>query len=271
MDVLFLGTGAADWPESYAPCPHGGRGDVRGYSSVLIDRRILIDSGSTTPCAIKRFGVDPSSITDILLTHTHRDHCDMDAIRHLASLRAREEGAIDLWAHPSALSTLPHVPGVRQCPAEVGEAFALASLTATGLAANHPCGRETALHYLLRKRESSLLYATDGSWLLNSTWLYLKEHVLDAIVWDATCGESQGDWRIFSHNSVDMIRLMRQTLEREGVLPARGRIFLTHMARTLCASHAKMTERLAPQGLIPAYDGLEVSVRAAEPSVRGDA
>jgi len=266
IHILFLGTGAADWPSSYTASIDGRCGSVRGYSSVLVDGRVLIDCGSTVPNAIERFGADPSCITDILLTHTHCDHCDIDAIRHLASLR-KPKTTINLRAHPSALSNLPEIKGVHQCPTEAGEAFSLASLTFTGLVANHPCGHVTALHYLFQNAKSSVLYATDGSWFLKKTWLYLKEHVLDAIIWDATCGESQGDWRIFEHSSVDMIRIQRQTLEREGVLPPHGRIFLTHMARTLCAAHLDMTERLTPEGLVPAYDGLEISIYSAEQSV----
>ena len=43
----------------------------------------------------------PSCIADILLTHTHSDHCDLGAIRRLASPGNRRD-PIGLWAHPSA-------------------------------------------------------------------------------------------------------------------------------------------------------------------------
>ena len=259
--ILFLGTGAADWP---AP-PYGTamketqNGAMRGYSSVIIDGQLLIDCGATVPDAIDHFGVDINRITDILLTHTHPDHFDIDAIRWLISIR-NGKNSINLRAHPSALSKLPEIQGICQCATEVGETFNLPSMTATSLAANHDVADETALHFLLQKDGVSILYATDGAWFLKNTWAYLMKTVLDVIIWDTTCGETKGDWRIFEHNSIDMINIMYQTLATQGVISPRTKIFLTHMSKSLCAPHDDMTKRLASQGLIPAYDGLTVSI-----------
>ena len=258
--ILFLGTGAADWPIPYRPAVNETQdGTIRGYSSVVIDNRILIDAGATVPDAIRHFSADVNRFTDILLTHTHADHCDVDAIRRLLSQR-RGNNTVNLWAHPSALAKLPEIEGLCQCSIEVGETFKLTGITVTSLAANHDVREETALHFLLQKPQVSVLYATDCAWFLKPTWARLMEAHLDAVIWDATCGETHGDWRIFEHNSVDMIKLMRQTFEKQDVLSPRSKIFLTHMARTLCDPHDEMTRKLVPQGLIPAYDGLAVSI-----------
>jgi L-ascorbate metabolism protein UlaG (beta-lactamase superfamily) len=264
IHIIFLGTGAADWPAPCTPSTNEAQNsDVRGHSSVIVDGQILIDCGASVPDAIHRFGAHPKGITDILLTHTHYDHFDIDAIGRLTSER-RDKPDLNLWAHPSALSKLPDIEGVSQYAVQVGEPFELPPMTATGLAANHQYEEETALHFLLQKSEISVLYAADGAWFLKSTWEYLRETILDAVIWDATCGETQGDWRIFDHNSVDMVNIMRQTLTKAGVLSPYGRVFLTHMSKALCASHVDMTRRLIPQGLIPAYDGLDISIRGAE-------
>jgi len=53
IEVLFLGTGAADWPAQYCPLiDDAGVGTVRGHSSVIVDGQILIDCGATVPKAI---------------------------------------------------------------------------------------------------------------------------------------------------------------------------------------------------------------------------
>ena len=54
MKVLFLGTGASDWPQ------HKKSEDefFRRYSSVLIDECILIDPGPSVVDAIEEHGVD---------------------------------------------------------------------------------------------------------------------------------------------------------------------------------------------------------------------
>ncbi len=260
FQILFLGTGAADWPLPYSPPADGAQvGTYRGRSSVLIDGHVLIDCGATVPDAIRHFGVDVNGITDILLTHTHGDHLDVEAIERIISQRDRSD-AVSLWAHSSAMARLTEIEDIRLCAIEAGEAAELPTMTATALEANHQVGDETPLHFLLKKPEVALLYATDGAWFLKSTWTRLREVELNAILWDATCGEIQGDWRIFEHNSVDMINVMRQTLEKEGVLSSRAKVYLTHMSMHLCAPHEEMTRRLVPLGLIPTYDGLAITV-----------
>ena len=104
----------------------------------------------------------------------------------------------------------------------------------------------------------SLLYATDGSWLLTSTWRYLQKKRLDAVIWDATIGEEAGDYRVFEHNDLAMIRHMNQTLKNRKIIGSDTKILLTHMARTLHPTHNQLEERLLPEGLIPAYDGMSV-------------
>lgn len=259
IDIHFLGTGAADWPSDYQPAPgEAEAGAVRGRSSVLVDGHILIDFGATVPDAMRHFGVDAGPITDVLLTHSHGDHCDPDTLRHLVA--ARGDAGLDLWAHPSALAKLDAVGGVRVHPVQAGESFALQWMAATALPANHEVGNETALHYVLQKYETTVLYATDCAWFLKPAWLHLKALELDALIWDATCGETRGDWRIFEHNNLDMIAIMRQTLETQGVLVQRSRIYLTHLSQAMCAPHEELTARWVPQGFTPAYDGMRISV-----------
>jgi hypothetical protein len=57
-----------------------------------------------------------------------------------------------------------------------------------------------------------------------------------------------------------MIEIMRQTLVTDGVLSPISLVYLTHMSKGLCAPHKEMVERLVPRGLIPAHDGLAISV-----------
>ena len=257
IDVLFLGTGAADWPPPY-PRPAGPTkpGASRGFCSALIDGAILIDCGPTVPDAIDCFGVDRQRITDILLTHTHDDHWNLDAIRRVAGAAQ----PINLWAHRSVLAAIPDIDGIRPRETRIGESFMLRDIAVTSLTANHDVGDQTALHFLLHKAQATLLYATDGAWFPKDTWSHLMQTKLDAIIWDATCGQTQGDWRIFEHNSVDMINLMRQTFTKQQVLSPDAKIYLTHLAQSLCAPHDEMTVSLAPQGLIPAYDGMTISI-----------
>ena len=260
IGLLFLGTGAADWPAPNRPAPGEAQaGRVRGLSSAIVNDRILIDFGATVPDAFSHFGENANRITDILLTHGHADHCSSEALGRLISQRETAD-TVDLWAHPTALARFADVDGVCRHAIDVGQTVVLHSVAVTALAANHLVEGETPLHFLLQKSGASVLYATDGAWFTRPTWTLLRELNLDAIIWDATCGETQGDWRIFEHNSIDMIHIMRQTLMKEGVLSPASQVYLTHMSKGLCAPHEEMTKRLLPRGLIPAHDGLSISI-----------
>jgi hypothetical protein len=263
MELLFVGTGAADWPSEYvAERSSAMRGEVRGYASILVERRILVDCGATVPTALRLLGVPLEQISDVLITHTHGDHLDAAALAEVAGARPTS-GPLRVWADVGAVEQLPksgHLDVRRLVPGAPAE---VAGIIVTPLIANHQASAaEQALHFRLEHNGVRCLYATDGAWLLKEAWLALRGQPLDALVWDATIGDAVGDWRIFEHNSVDMIRVMLQTLRVEGVVDAHTRILLTHVARTLCAPHAQMAARLAPEGLVPAHDGMLVELRS---------
>ena len=262
IHILFLGTGAADWPSEYPPSESTfARGQVRGLSSILIDDRILVDFSTTGPAALERFGADADAITDILLTHSHEDHFDVGALDALIRSRANPT-RMRFWAHPEALKKASGLDALRLCPVEVNETFVVGDFRVTGLEANHIVedSREKCLNYQFQTDARQFLYAVDGGWFLYTTWLRLREAQFDAIIWEATSGEMKGDYRVFGHNSIDMIRIMLQTFRKENVLKPNAQIILTHLARTLCAPHDELEKRLIPEGLIPAYDGLCVSL-----------
>jgi len=263
LAILFLGTGAADWPSGYkATLAEAKSGAVRGTSSILVNGKVLVDCGPTVFDAIQLFGADPRQIGDLLITHTHGDHLNREALEQLIAARDGEE-SLRVWVEKNGLGRVPVLEGMVVEPLDVGRRFEVDGISVFALAANHVVGPpERPLHFLFQREGRTLLYATDGAWLLKETWLRLRETKLDAILWDATNGDSQGDWRIFEHNSVDMIRIMRQTLEKEELLAPDAQILLTHMARTLCAPHAEMRASLEPEGLVPAYDGMVVELRS---------
>jgi len=261
VELLFLGTGAADWPYKYPPAEKQlARGEVRGLSSLLVNGNILIDCGPTVLDAMKRYEVNPAAITDIVLTHTHDDHYQRDTVLAITNSKDTGLSRLRFWANPEALKLVPDSNRIEKCPVVIGEAFEINGVEFTGLESNHhvDSSKEKCLIYLIEGFEKNILYATDSSWLLKSTWLYLQKKKLDAVIWDATIGEKVGDYRIFEHNDLSMIRHMNETLKNRKVLKPDAKIILTHMARTLHPEHNQLEEKLLPEGLIPAYDGMSV-------------
>ena len=84
MKILFLGTGAADFPERKE-----GVSGFRRTASALVDGVLLIDPGPWVLDAIKEYGVDDKSIKYIINTHRHGDHYSQSTVDFLLSAGAQ--------------------------------------------------------------------------------------------------------------------------------------------------------------------------------------
>ncbi len=253
--LRFLGTCAADFsPRLRTDLADRFDRDARRSSSALLDGRFLIDCGTHTPDSLRIAGIDPGTITDLFVTHTHADHFDPAHVRQLAA--ANRTGGLRLWISEDAV--LPKTENVtvlrmekyRPCPVAPG-------VTVTGLKANHD--PKAAPQWLLFEIGSKkLLYALDGAWIENETYYYLKNAAADLIVADATVGDYEGDYRAAEHNSIPMLRVLLPSLRTFGVIGDRTRVCLSHIAPSLHRSHAELEMTAASLGALAAYDGMEI-------------
>ena len=264
LELLFLGTGAANWPSKYPfKDKNHPRAEVRAFSSMLVNGKILIDCGPTVLDVMNCFEVKPTEVSDILLTHTHPDHLHLGNIMSIANARDAGHGPLRLWGDPEALKKVPDSDRIEKRPVEVGKSFQVHGLTMTGLAANHSVhgSNEQCLLYLIESATKRAFYATDTGWLPTSTWLHIQRKQLDAIIWDTTVGEGKGDSRVFSHNDLSMIRHMNESLIKGKALKPDAKIILTHIADKLHPPHDVLEKKLLPEGLIPAYEGMSVALK----------
>ena len=239
MKLEFLGTGAADWRGT------DERGELRRLTSTLIDDCLLIDVTGTVLDMI----VNPGTVTHVFFTHSHGDHFSLEALKTLAPCR--------VYAHESWAGDI-RGEGLSVTPLTVGAPVEAAGFTVTPLPANHSTERadEQPLHYLIEKGGRRVLYATDGAWMLNGAHHIIGSRALDAAVFDATIGDGrEGDYRIFEHNSVDMVRLMLKTMLKTGRLKQDAPVFLTHMARTLHGTQREI-EEITEKPFVVCYDGM---------------
>ena len=262
--ILFLGTGAADWP--YGKYQGDSRkllsGDFRGYSSILVNEKVIVDCGPTVPAALSAFNVDLSGLSDILITHTHRDHFSLESLELIAG-RSSPPGKLNLWMEEGALPKGDPLAGLLNLrPLKPGKTVSISGCTVRPLPANHRVSRslEIPLHFLFSSLERNFLYALDGAWLTTAAWKAVQNLRLDAIIWDGTVGDMPGDYRIFAHNNIPMIRMMNQTLRENGVYSESTRIILSHLARTLHPGHRELVKNLKKEGMEPAHDGMVVGI-----------
>jgi len=241
MKLHFLGTGAADWN---GPAENG---EYRRLTSTLVDGCLLIDVNPEVLASIP----DREKVTAAAFTHSHSDHFDLGALRALAPLT--------VYAHESWAGEITG-EGLTVVPLRTGEAVtAVTGHVLTAMPANHSTEKpyEQPVHYLVESGGKRLLYATDGAWLTNQTHHIIGSRQLHAAVFDATIGDAApGDWRIFEHNSIDMVRLMVASLTKQGRLAPDAPVYLTHMARTLHGTQTQIESGLE-KPFIACYDGLE--------------
>jgi phosphoribosyl 1,2-cyclic phosphodiesterase len=223
-------------------------GECRRFTSTLIDGCLLID---VNPDVLSM--IDKTAVRAVIFTHSHRDHFNPDALRALAPCA--------VYAHESWADEITG-EGLTVIPLTIGEDVLLPTgHTITPIPANHSTEKkhERPLHYLI-ERGKRILYATDGAWLLNEEHHIIGSRTLDAAVFDATIGDGfDGDWRIFEHNSIDMVRLMTATLRKHGRLSESAPVFLTHMARTLHGTQAEIEVKLESP-FAAAYDGFAAEI-----------
>lgn len=226
MKIQFLGTGAADWGAN----DKDSKGLNRFFSSALIDGRLLIDPGPHIFLSSEKHGIDLSGVKYIINTHPHGDHLNEDVLDKL------EDSGAEFF------------------DMEAGETEEFGGYKVTAYFANHSTC-ESSKHFIIEKDSKRLFYGLDSAWLMYDEVKAIKENGVDMAVLDATIGDVPGDYRIFEHNNLDMLRIMRETLK-----PFVKRFVISHMARTLHEEHHILQEKMLKDGFETAFDGWKTEI-----------
>lgn len=257
-ELIFLGTGAADWTmENKVP----GK-EFRRNSAALLDRKLMLDCGGLGGAYILDFREDfgdktlYDDVTDILITHNHGDHVDAGTVRKLADEHPRH-----VWCDKAVSERIGEHPNITYTLLKPFQEVVCGAYRVMPILANHDIvadGENYAFHYIIETPDGKkLLYATDGAWFLRPSWQEMKQHKFDLAVLDCTVGDFH-DWRVFEHNTIPMLREMVQEMNNVEMMNENGKIIATHLARTLHEPHEVTAEILKKFGMETAYDGLKV-------------
>ena len=221
MKILFLGTGAADFPQS-----REGISGFRRTSSLLIDNVLLIDPGPWVLDALKEYCIDPQGIKYILNTHRHSDHYDQGTVDYLVSL-----GAIFTETQDK-------------------DSFVLGEYRIEAYAGNHTV---PVCHFIIKSGDKCLFYGLDGAWLQYEEIRAIWKHKPDLGVFEATVGFVEKDWRVFEHNNLNMVIEMKKSIDKDI-----KKYVISHMAYTLHTDHATLSAQMEKHGIVTAYDGMTI-------------
>lgn len=254
----FLGTCAADFsPKLKTDFANCFDMNARRSSAALIDGRYLIDCGVHTIDSLRIADIPLDSITDVFFTHLHGDHFQA---ANLSKIAAAKSEPLRVWvANGAKMPKIENTVIIRMpkhAKVDVDE-----GVFVTGLYANHD-ENSAPQHLLFEIDGKHILYATDGGWVINASYNFLRQQTptLDMLVLDCTCGDYEGEWRIGEHNSIPMIRLMLPSFRKVKIIDENTGVYLTHLAPSLHKPHDETVEIVKPMGAIVAYDGLEVEI-----------
>lgn len=256
VNLTFLGTCAANFSPLLKTEYKDKFGlDARRSACARVGKSYMIDCGLYVLESMRIAGVNAADITDIFVTHTHLDHFDPEKVKVLAEGR---QTPLRLWVRRDAV--LPEIPGTEVIHMEQFKEYEVEEgFTLKAVDANHD-SKSFPQHFVMTINGKKLMYATDGAWFLEDSFVNLKKAGLDYLIIDATCGDYVGDYRMASHNSIPMIRLMLPSLLKYGIITEDTTIYLTHIAPSLHAPHEEIVENVAKDGLLVAYDGLTITI-----------
>jgi phosphoribosyl 1,2-cyclic phosphate phosphodiesterase len=262
MKITFLGTGAADWNiNDYQPGKFHRR-----FSSALINDDLLIDPGPHVFHYCETEGTPDllDGVRNIIVTHSHGDHFVPGSV-----LRLCAAGNCTLWGDAACMRKLVRLLGEEEAAKipfvelKMGRDYEIGGYKITPLRGNHATEdpEENTLIYLIEQEGRILFYGCDSAWIPTTAWNVIKNRPVNAMVLELTCGETaRNDWRIFEHNTIEMLELMLVTFRKYNYFAEDVRYFVSHMALTLHTDHETLVKTLEPLGVTPAYDGFSFEV-----------
>ena len=261
MKLEFLGTGAADFDINR----RGEYAEFRRFSSALINEDLLIDPGPHIFDYAEMMGKPHlfDKLKYVIVTHSHGDHFNVDTVKRLYDIAPDMILVGDRVLKERTVAKYPELSDIVSLVPDMMKNAELGDYDITTLPGNHTFSVEDATrHYYIVEKSSGrkLFYGIDSAWLTVNEWGFLKGKRCDAMVFELTIGDSHGDDRVFSHTNIAMLRIMLETVRKQRALEQGGRVYTTHMARTLHYDHATLVEQLRPMNATPAYDGMIIEI-----------
>lgn len=252
-EILFLGTGAADWEIEKR------NGFFRRNSAALLNGEFMFDCGEHIFDFALHYGNENlyENVSDIVITHNHYDHFNKDSVLKIAQNQKIRVGASKEIA--DIIDNHPNIEFVIFTPYEKA---VMGKYEVTPLLANHQVisdGDIKAYNYIVKTPDNkTMFYGLDGAWFLRPSWEEIKKYKFDAMIFDCTIGD-RPTGNQFEHNSIPMLKIMLGGIKIHELISDKTLLIASHLARTLHVSHEETEEILKSLGMITAFDGLKLT------------
>jgi len=285
MNMIFLGTGAAEGsPSYYCRCTlctriraAGGK-DIRSRSSFRIDGQHQIDFSPDIFHQMVTLGLDTYDLEHLLITHTHKDHFDIAEIMskmsriehngkpmHIYLSAPAAEWAINLIeAYGLKWEGTQRSKAFVMHPLHYYESYEAGRLQLVTVPSSHRASakNELAINYLITlPNGKKLLYASDTGWYTEETWRFLEGYTVDFLIMECTFGNREG-YPLYAESHLDIPNylLMLERMREIGLIREHTQVWATHINTAHHLLHDEMQQVFDQSGhrVTVAYDGLSI-------------
>jgi len=286
MELIFLGTGAAEGvPAAYCRCPacegvrRRGGIEVKTRSSLRVGEHHQIDIAPDNYTQTIRAGTDMYDVEHLLVTHSHEDHFDLNALKDkIMSQKTNGKPMTVYMSGPAKRYVEDQLRGMNLGADEmkwVGEHYVIRALehfkeyevgdlsvqTVRGNHTAHGEG-ELSINYLVKLPNGrSMLYAADTGFYTEESWEYLKGKRVDLLVHECTfAGRTDRPEFPTGHHDLASFRKSLDRMAKIGFIDERTPVYATHFNPHQGLDHHQIQERLGrmPYRAQAAFDGLRV-------------
>lgn len=274
MKIHYLGSGSAEgFPGVFCGCEACNRArerkgkNIKTRSCALLNDKILLDISPDIYYQSLRDNILLTSISSIVVTHTHWDHLDSFSL----ALRAREGASrippagkeqLSLYGGASVKNTLDQIwvnqpyanPNrILYHPIKANNPFCIDNIWFYPLEANHKRDEDCFI-YAINDKDEWLLYANDTGALSEATMNYIRSLNIqfDVVSMDCSRGTLPGD----SHMGLEENRLLKQNLKAYGCVHDRTQYLLNHFSHVCGLTHDELHTLVCNDGFQVTYDGM---------------
>lgn len=275
MKIRYLGTAAAEgFPALFCNCSVcararklGGK-NLRSRSQAVIDDSLLIDFPPDTYYHTISGNLSLPKIKNLIVTHSHSDHCYMLDVMQRDEPFAHGIPAEKLHifgnqevrrVYYNARAEFSHIDSEDTAEFTFVKpfvSFQAGEYSVTPLKATHD-KREDCYIYIIQKDEKRILYANDTGFFPEETWEYIKPLRFDLVSLDCTMGLVR-DGK--NHMGFEDDLELRSRLLKMKCADEDTKFIVTHFSHNGGLLQDEIQEKIKDYGVTAAYDGMEISI-----------